>query len=112
MPATDSERIALAFVDCIDDQDVEGLAALMTEDHTFIGDREGDVDVGRETMREGFRSYFADFPDFRIHMPKVTRSGGDVAIIGTTTGSHVPPELEEMGTVVWIATIGGGLVAG
>ena len=37
MVISDSEKIALEFVECINTQDVEGLAALMTEDHTFIG---------------------------------------------------------------------------
>ena len=34
-----------------------------------------------------------------------------MAIIGKTTGSQVPPEIEEEETVLWTAEIRGGLVA-
>lgn len=34
-----------------------------------------------------------------------------MAIIGKTTGSHVPPEVEEKETVLWTAEIRNGLVA-
>jgi uncharacterized protein (TIGR02246 family) len=111
MVSSDSEKIALRFVECINAQDVEGLAALMTEDHTFIGHDEGDVSVGRETMKQGFAGYFEDFPEYRIHVSKVTRSGKDIAIVGTTTGSHIAPEIEAKETVIWIAKIRDGLVS-
>jgi len=39
------------------------------------------------------------------------QGGNGVAIIGKTTGSHVPPEVEENETVLWTAEIRGGLVA-
>jgi hypothetical protein len=35
----------------------------------------------------------------------VLRSGDDIAIIGTTTGSHVAPELEARETLIWTARI-------
>ncbi len=34
-----------------------------------------------------------------------------MAIIGKTTGSHVPPEVEEKENVLWTAEIRNGLVA-
>ena len=111
MNATNAEKIALKFVECINEQDLTGLVALMTEDHTFIGYEEGDVGIGRETMKEGFRGYFEDFPEYKIHISKVTRSGSDIAIIGKTTGSHIPPEIEAQETVIWIAKIRDGLVS-
>jgi uncharacterized protein (TIGR02246 family) len=109
--ARDPAEIALNFVDCINRQDVEGLAALMTEDHTFIGYERGDRAQGREVMARGFAGYFAAFPDYRIQVSKVLRSGDDIAIIGTTTGSHVAPELEARETLIWTARFEGGLVA-
>lgn len=111
MVISDSEKIALEFVECINTQDVEGLAALMTEDHTFIGYEEGDVAVGRERMKEGFAQYFEAYPEYKIHISKVTRSGKDIAIIGTTSGSQIPPEVEAKETVIWIAKMKDQLVS-
>jgi uncharacterized protein (TIGR02246 family) len=107
----DPAAVALEFVDCINRQDVEGLAALMTEDHTFVGYERGDRTQGREVMAGGFAEYFAAFPEYRIQVSRVLRSGDDIAIIGTTTGSHVPPELEARETLIWTARIEQGLVA-
>ncbi|MGD2105489.1 MAG: hypothetical protein PVJ55_10315 [Anaerolineae bacterium] len=56
-------------------------------------------------MREGFQSYFAEYPAYKIHVEKVARSGSDIAIVGKTTGSHVPPDIEESETVVFVAKI-------
>ena len=111
MNTLDSAEIALNFVDCINRQDVQGLATLMTDDHTFVGYERGDRATGRETMAKGFAEYFAAFPEYRIHVSKVLRSGDDIAIIGSTTGSHVAPELEARETLIWLARIEQGLVA-
>jgi hypothetical protein len=42
MNTKDPKLIALQFNDCINNQDLEGLSLLMTDDHAFI-DREGNV---------------------------------------------------------------------
>ena len=110
MDATRPEHIALEFVECINNQDIEGLVALMTEGFTMIPDQ-GEPEVGREVMKKGFQGYFDDFPAYKIHIDKVARSGDDVAIVGKTTGSHIPPEIEAGETVIWIAKIEGQLVA-
>ena len=34
-----------------------------------------------------------------------------MAVIGKTTGSHVPPEIEEREVVAWIAEVQDGLVS-
>lgn len=110
MNTTDPQEIALEFVDCINNHDTRDLASLMTEDFMMIAHNE-EPDIGREIMREGFQSYFTQFPEYKIHIEKVTRSGNAIAMVGKTTGSHVPPEIEKKETVVFIATIEGNLVA-
>jgi uncharacterized protein (TIGR02246 family) len=90
MKTSNPERVALQFVECINNQDLEGLVSLMTEGFAMVTDK-GDPEIGREVMREGFRGYFADYPEYKIHVGKVARSGNDVAIVGKTTGSHIPP---------------------
>jgi len=104
------EEITLEFVERINARDPDGLAELMTDDHTFI-DSGGDVERGRDVMRKGFAEYFSSFPNYRINVSKVCTSGDAVAIVGKSTGSHVPAELEPKETVLWIARIRDGLVA-
>jgi uncharacterized protein (TIGR02246 family) len=110
METMNVEEIALKFVDKINTQDADGLAKLMTENFKFI-DYEGNIFSGRERMRQGFANYFLNYPKYKIIVERICRSGNDVAIIGTTTGSHAPPEIEAKWTVIWIAKIENSLVA-
>ena len=48
---------ALRFNERINQRDVEGLAELMTDDHTFI-DNSGGVTKGKLAMKEGWRDFF------------------------------------------------------
>lgn len=68
-------------------------------------------EIGRKLMRAGFQSYFTQFPEYKIHIEKVAHSRNEIAIVGKTTGSHVPPEIEEKETVIFIAKIEDDLVA-
>jgi len=98
--------VALKFVEVINAGDSEGLVRLQTEDFTLV-DMEGGVFRGRDC----WEGYFSAYPDYRIHVERVLVGGSGVAIIGRTTGSHVPAEVEECETVLWTAEIRGGLVA-
>jgi uncharacterized protein (TIGR02246 family) len=111
MSASDVEEVALEFVKHINGQDWKKLVEMMAEDFTFIGPEEGDVIEGREVMAKGFREYFEEYPEYKIHVSKVTLSGNAVAFVGQTTGSHVPPEIEAKETVIFIATVKDGSVS-
>ncbi len=100
------KSIALRFVEIINAGDSEALIKLQTEDFALI-DMAGDVYRGRD----GWQDYFSAYPKYKIHVQYVLTSGDGVAIIGKTTGSHVPPEVEEKETVLWTAEIRDGLVA-
>jgi ketosteroid isomerase-like protein len=104
MTDADPVAIALQFVDCINNKDIESLAALMAEDICMIPP-DGEPETGRLRLRQGFKSYLEDFPAYQIHIEKITRSLGRVALIGRTTGSHIPPEVEAGETVVFVARI-------
>lgn len=97
-------EVVSKFVKCINAGDLEGLCALMTDDFTFTDDR-GKVERGKDVMREGFKGYFSDYPQYKIIVEKVLTGGSGVAIIGKTTGSHIPPEIEKRETVLWTAEI-------
>lgn len=101
-----AKSVALKFVRVINAGDSEALIKLQAEDFTLI-DMAGDVTRGQD----GWRDYFSSYPNYKIHVQHVLLSGNGVAIIGKTTGSHVPPEVEEKETVLWTAEIRGSLVA-
>ncbi len=98
--------VALKFVEIINSGDSEALTRHQTEDFTFV-DTAGDVTRGRQ----GWEDYFSSYKDYRIHVKQVLTGGEGVAIVGGTTGSHVPPEVEEHETVLWTAEIREGLVS-
>jgi len=97
---------AFGFVECINAGNPEALKAHQTEDFAFT-DMSGEVTWGRQ----GWEDYFTSYPDYRIHVERVLICGDGVAIIGRTTGSHIPPEVEEHETVLWTAEIRGELVS-
>ena len=100
------KSVALRFVGVVNAGDSKALIKLQTEDFTLI-DMAGDEFRGRD----GWQGYFSAYPKYKIHVQHVLMSGNGVAIIGKTTGSHVPPEVEEHEMVLWTAEIRDGLVA-
>lgn len=98
--------IALRFVEQINRQNLPGLVDLMTEDHTFI-DLGGNIQRGREMMRQGWASYFDLCPDYMIHVAEVYLAGENVVLLGRTTGSHTrQPRYEEIcQTLLWITAV-------
>jgi ketosteroid isomerase-like protein len=86
----DSSRLiltALRFNEKINQRDLEGLAELMTEDHTFI-DNNGEVTKGKDAMKEGWRSFFDRYPDYRTTFTCVTVQNKVVVMVGYSTCSH------------------------
>jgi hypothetical protein len=100
------KSVALKFVEIINAGDSEALVKLQTEGFTLI-DMAGEVYRGRD----GWQDYFSAYPKYKIHVQHVLTSGDGVAIIGKTTGSHVPPEVEKKETVLWTAEIRDNLVS-
>jgi hypothetical protein len=100
------KSIALKFVEVINAGNSEALIKLQTGDFTLI-------DMGGHTYhgRDDWSDYFSAYPKYKIHVQHILTSGNGVAIIGKTTGSHVPPEVEAKETVLWTAEIRNGLVA-
>jgi hypothetical protein len=80
------KEVVLAFIDRINAHDVEGLGALMSDDHTFI-DAHGNQVSGREKMIAGWRGYFGMFPDYYLEVTDVFEEGGKLAMFGFAGGS-------------------------
>jgi hypothetical protein len=101
-----SKLVALKFVEVINKGDSEKLIKLQTEDFTLI-----DMAGNKYRGQDGWEDYFSTYPKYKIHVKHVLRSGNGVAIIGKTTDSNIPLEVEEFENVLWIAEIRDNLVA-
>jgi hypothetical protein len=103
--------VALAFVDHINRGNLDGLIAMMSEDHRLEVFDEQPV-VGREANAAAWRSYMAAFPRYLIYPRRINATGAVVAILGHTTGSHLGlPDAEERELpLIWLAYVRNGTV--
>jgi ketosteroid isomerase-like protein len=95
--------VALRFNEKINERDLDGLVKLMTDDHIFI-DNSGEV--GRN-MKEGWRRFFRDYPDYRNIFTSVAVKDNVVIMIGYSTCSNEP---RLNGPNMWTAKARDGLV--
>ncbi len=100
--------VVQAFIDRINAHDVEGIAAALTVEHRFI-DSLGAVFAGRETLRQGWRGYFALVADYQITVRELIEAPSGVFLVGEASGRSggvawkVP--------AAWRAVVLNGLVA-
>lgn len=87
MATRDAVTTVLQFIDRINAADVNGLCALMTEDHVFI-DGLGNRVQGRERMRAGWTGYYALFPDYRVSHEEILQNQEVVAVFGAASGTY------------------------
>ena len=98
MNLKDPKLTVLQFNEYINNQDINGLTSLMTEDHIFIdraGDRFGD-------MVNGWKEFFTNFPSYRNHFTRVESRDNLVVIIGYAKWST---ESLEEDHAIWIAKV-------
>lgn len=76
--------IALQFNEYINDQDIQGLSGLMTEDHTFI-DRKGESVEGKDAMTDGWIEFFNSFPEYKNTFHRVEAQDDTVVLYGYAT---------------------------
>jgi hypothetical protein len=103
MDAFDVMMVVLRFNERINIQDLEGLVHMMTLDHFFI-DSKGERD---DDMEEGWRGFFASYPDYRNVFTRVQVEEDFVAIAGHSTCSYEPLN----GSALWSARVRDGLVS-
>jgi ketosteroid isomerase-like protein len=97
---------ALKFNEKINQRDLEGLAELMTDDHTFI-DSFGEVTKGKDVMIEGWRDFFGKYPDYRNVFTFVAVQDDVVVIVGYSSCSYKRLD----GPNIWTARIRDGCVS-
>ncbi len=100
---------ALRFNERINQQDLEGLAELMPDDHALIviANNKGEKTEGKNVVKEGWREFFKKYPDYRNIFTCVTIQDNVVVMVGYSTCSFKPLA----GPNVWSAKIRGGLVS-
>ena len=106
MDSFDVMMLALRFNERINARDLEDLCTMMTEDHTFI-DSENDVDEGKEVMTEGWRNFFAHYPDYRNVFTQVIVRENLVIMVRYSTCSYDPLD----GSAIWTAKVQNGLIS-
>jgi ketosteroid isomerase-like protein len=101
----------LAFIDRINRTDLDGLLALMTDDHVL---RVLDTPpVAGAALRPAWQGYFSAFPDYVVYPERIAQNGNLVAVLGHTTGSHLGLRDDEESRipVIWTAEVRDGLIA-
>ena len=78
MNSKDPKLTALQFNEYINNQDINGLSNLMTEDHIFI-DRKGDH---YGDMVNGWKEFFNNFPTYKNYFTRVESRDNLVILIG------------------------------
>ena len=108
-------EVAMDFIRRINEGDVDALCELMTSEHIFQ-DALGKRFIGREKMREGWRSYFKTVTQYQVHADEFFQTGERLAIFGTASGvcagsSGAAAENFWEVPAAWRAVIHDGLVA-
>src|SRR5262249_54485261 len=106
MPNDQQKAIVFQFNECINNRDLEGLAALLTDTHTFIDSANASVH-GKEHVVEAWKGFFALFPDYRNIFERIESRGPVVAIMGRSACS----EQQLDGPALWTAKVRGDKVA-
>lgn len=106
MDSSKSMLIALRFNERINEGDSEGLAELMTDDHTFV-DNEGNITKGKDAMKESWKDFFKTYPDYRNNLTCITVQNDIVVLVGFSTCTH----RQLNGPNIWTAKITAGKVS-
>lgn len=106
MNLKDPKITALQYNEFINHQDVQGLASLMPEDFVFVP-ISGNIEKGKESMTQGWKRFFEEYPDYRNIFTRVESRDNLVILIGHSTCSYDPLD----GPSIWTATIENDMVA-
>ena len=101
----DPEQVVLLFNESINKHDPDGLAALMTEDHTFV-DRDGNISQSKSSMVRAWKEFFEMFPDYRNTFTRIESYNDKVAVLGHAY--WLPEKAHD--PAIWTASIVGGKV--
>ena len=107
MGMDDAEATTVRFNAMINARDVDGLASLMTDGHSFV-DTAGHAVSGKQACREAWSGFFAAFPTYRNVFASVQEKDGVVIVVGRSVCAE-DPGLE--GPALWTARVERNLVS-
>ncbi len=99
------EKVARQFNDCINKQDVDGLARLMTDNHSLITSPENIV-RGKAACLKSWTAFFEMAPDYKNTFTAITTRENLVVIAGYSSCSDERLD----GPALWTARIAGDQV--
>jgi len=109
---TKAIQTTLAFVEKINQSDIEGVIALLSPDTTYV-DLAGNMERGKEQLADYWRGYLKAHPNYQIYIHRIFTIKNEVVLVGRTTGSHLklPDEIEfqEQG-LIWLVDSSDGLI--
>jgi ketosteroid isomerase-like protein len=89
-----NKNIFFDFVSAVNQKNFERLGELMTSDHKFV-DPHGHEVNGKEVMLAGWKGYFQWFPDYKIEIEEIIRSGETIFATGFAGGTFRGMQNEE-----------------
>ncbi|GAB3431561.1 nuclear transport factor 2 family protein [Flindersiella endophytica] len=105
----DSAAVAEAFNAAINARDLDRLAGLMTDDHTFV-DSAGETVAGKPACVDAWRGFFEAFPDYRNVFTSLVADAADGAVV-TIEGRSECADARLAGPARWTAVVRDGRVA-
>jgi len=87
-------KTVISFVEKINDQDVEGMAELMSDDHVFT-DSMGIIVKGKKEMKKAWEDYFNWFPDYEITVMNTLLTNDSVGMFGKAKGTFDSEDLSD-----------------
>ena len=81
MNIRDPKLTVLLFNEAINNQDLQTLTSLMSNDHKFI-DRKNEVTSPKQVMVKGWKEFFENFPEYKNHFPKIESRKETVIVPG------------------------------
>lgn len=105
MATEDPKSIVTRFNEFITMKDIDGLSALLSDDHVFI-DRDGNRIEGKGQMILAWKKFFEMFPQYRNTFVEVKSMGEVIVIRGfaywNSDNTH--------DSVIWTARLSGGRI--
>jgi len=82
-----NKHAVVSFVDAINKHDLDGMFALMHDQHTLIDAHENKV-TGTMKLKVAWNGYFELFPDYRIEMTDMLLNGHTIVVVGLASGTY------------------------